>query len=99
MNCLSYWKYLVSQWRHFGMRSILAIKTHMSNTRVAKAFGAAHPHLPCLFAHARCRRIKVLMQEDYGVWLAASRLNLYQFVRGDPSFNRHLPLSEERLSA
>lgn len=47
-----------------GMETVLA--------RVVKVFGAAHPHHAYLFANVRSNRMKVLVHDGYGVWLAAS---------------------------
>ena len=55
-----------------GMESALA--------RVVKVFGAAHPHHAYLFANARANRMKVLVHDGIGVWLAARRLNQGRFV-------------------
>lgn len=43
--------------------------------RVVQVFGAAHPHHAYLFANARASRMKVLVHDGVGVWLAARRLN------------------------
>lgn len=48
--------------------------------RVVKVFGAAHPHHAYLFANRRANRIKVLVHDGIGIWLAARRLNQGQFV-------------------
>jgi transposase len=48
--------------------------------RVVKVFGAAHPHHAYLFANRRANRVKVLVHDGIGIWLAARRLNQGQFV-------------------
>ena len=48
--------------------------------RVVRVFGAAHPHHAYVFAHRRCNRIKILVHDGLGVWLAARRLNRGRFV-------------------
>ena len=48
--------------------------------RVVKVFGAAHPHHAYVFANRRCNRIKILVHDGLGVWLAARRLNRGRFV-------------------
>ena len=48
--------------------------------RVVKVFGAAHPHHAYLFANRRANRMKVLVHDGIGVWLAARRLNQGKFV-------------------
>jgi transposase len=48
--------------------------------RVVKVFGAAHPHHAYLFTNRRANRLKVLVHDGIGIWLAARRLNQGQFV-------------------
>jgi transposase len=55
-----------------GMESVL--------TRVVTVFGAARPHHAYLFANRRTNRMKVLVHDGIGVWLAARRLNAGRFV-------------------
>jgi len=40
-----------------------------------KAFGAARPHHAYIFANRRANRMKILMHDGLGDWLAARRLN------------------------
>src|SRR5690606_4821840 len=42
--------------------------------RVVAVFGAAHPHHAYCFANRRANRMKVLVHDGIGVWLAARRL-------------------------
>ena len=51
-----------------------------SVARVVRVFGAAHPHHAYLFANRRANRMKVLVHDGIGVWLAARRLNQGKFV-------------------
>lgn len=67
--------------------------------RVVQVFGAAHPHHAYLFANARANRMKVLVHDGFGVWLAARRLNQGKFVWGDARLNPRQPLSCEQLQA
>ena len=55
-----------------GMETVLA--------RVVKVFGEARPHHAYLFANRRANRMKVLVHDGIGVWLAARRLNAGRFV-------------------
>lgn len=55
-----------------GMESML--------TRVVNVFGAARPHQAYLFTNRRANRLKVLVHDGIGVWLAARRLNAGRFV-------------------
>ena len=48
--------------------------------RVVKVFGEARPHHAYLFANRRANRMKVLVHDGIGVWLAARRLNSGRFV-------------------
>jgi len=50
-----------------GMESILA--------RVVQIFGAAQPHHAYLFANRRGTRMKVLVHDGQGIWLATRRLH------------------------
>ena len=43
-------------------------------------FCAAHPHHAYLFANRRANRMKALVHDGIGVWLAARRLNAGKFV-------------------
>lgn len=49
-------------------------------TRVVNVFGAARPHHAYLFTNRRANRLKVLVHDGIGVWLAARRLNAGRFV-------------------
>jgi len=48
--------------------------------RVVNVFGAARPHHAYLFANRRANRMKLLVHDGIGVWLAARRLNQGKFV-------------------
>ena len=54
--------------------------TESALTRVVNVFGAARPHHAYLFANRRANRMKVLVHDGIGVWLAARRLNAGKFV-------------------
>ena len=47
--------------------------------RVVQVFGAACPHHAYLFANRRGNRIKVLVHDGIGIWLAARRLHEGRF--------------------
>ena len=49
--------------------------TDTALARVVTVFGAAHPHHAYLFANKRANRIKVLVHDGIGIWLAARRLH------------------------
>ncbi|VVE84615.1 transposase [Pandoraea sputorum] len=48
--------------------------------RVVKVFGAARPHHAYLFANKHSTRLKVLVSDGLGIWLAARRLHRGRFV-------------------
>ena len=54
--------------------------TEAALCRVVNVFGAARPHHAYLFANRRANRMKVLVHDGIGVWLAARRLNSGKFV-------------------
>jgi transposase len=54
--------------------------TEAALARVVNVFGAARPHHAYLFANRRANRIKVLVHDGIGVWLAARRLHSGKFV-------------------
>ncbi|MDZ4174634.1 MAG: IS66 family insertion sequence element accessory protein TnpB [Hydrogenophaga sp.] len=54
--------------------------TETALARVVSVFGAARPHHAYLFANRRANRMKVLVHDGIGVWLAARRLNSGKFA-------------------
>lgn len=58
----------------------MRLGTEAALARVVGIFGAAHPHHAYLFANRRANRMKVLVHDGIGVWLAARRLNAGKFV-------------------
>jgi len=48
--------------------------------RVVRVFGAAHPQHAYVFANKRSTRLKVLVHDGIGIWLAARRLYRGRFV-------------------
>lgn len=72
--------------------------TESALSRVVIVFGEARPHHAYLFANRRANRMKVLVHDGIGVWLAARRLNSGKFVwpqAGAPTFE----LSRAQLDA
>lgn len=47
--------------------------------RVVAVFGAAQPHSAYLFANRRRNRLKVLVHDGWGLWLAVRRLHQGRF--------------------
>ena len=72
--------------------------TETALARVVKVFGAAHPHHAYLFANRRANRLKVLVHDGIGVWLAARRLNQGRFTWPRPD-TPEMSLTEEQLQA
>ena len=54
--------------------------TDTALARVVSVFGAARPHHAYLFANRSASRMKVLVYDGFGIWLAARRLNKGRFV-------------------
>lgn len=65
--------------------------------RVVAVFGEARPHHAYLFANKRATRLKVLVHDGIGVWLAARRLNAGRFVW--PHGGGQMGISREQLDA
>ncbi|MCK6422466.1 MAG: IS66 family insertion sequence element accessory protein TnpB, partial [Aquabacterium sp.] len=58
----------------------MRVGTEAALLRVVSVFGEARPHHAYLFANRRGNRMKVLVHDGIGVWLAARRLNAGKFV-------------------
>ena len=54
--------------------------TDSALARVIDVFGAAQPHHAYLFANKRANRIKILVHDGIGIWLAARRLHQGKFI-------------------
>lgn len=48
--------------------------------RVIQSFGTAKHHTAYVFANQRANRMKILMVDPFGVWLASRRLHQGKFV-------------------
>ena len=48
--------------------------------QVVSVFGSAQPHHAYLFANRRATRLKVLVHDGLGIWMAARRLHQGGFV-------------------
>lgn len=73
--------------------------TDTALARVVKVFGAARPHHAYLFANRSGTRMKVLVYDGLGIWLAARRLNRGRFVWGDGAAAATLALNPDQLQA
>jgi transposase len=73
--------------------------TDTALARVVKVFGAARPHHAYLFANKSGTRMKVLVYDGLGIWLAARRLNRGRFVWSDSGSAATVSLNVEQLQA
>lgn len=73
--------------------------TDTALARVVQVFGSAHPHHAYLFANRRGNRMKVLVHDGIGIWLAARRLHQGRFVWAQGSAADRLSLSRAQLDA
>ena len=73
--------------------------TDAALARVVQVFGAAHPHTAYLFANRRANRMKVLVHDGIGIWLAARRLHQGRFVWPTGSAADRASLSRNQLDA
>ena len=69
-----------------------------AGTDTALAFGAVHPHHAYLFPNKRANRIKVLVHDGIGIWLAARRLHQGKFVWPAPG-SANVALEHAQLNA
>lgn len=67
--------------------------------RVIKVFGAARPHHAYVFANRRSTRLKVLVHDGIGIWLAARRLYQGRFVWPGGGVGGSQSLTREQLDA
>ena len=67
--------------------------------RVVRVFGTARPHHAYLFANKRSTRMKVLVYDGFGIWLAARRLNKGRFVWTNGQSVIAVALNPEQLQA
>ena len=72
--------------------------TDTALARVVSVFGAVHPHHAYLFANQRANRIKVLVHDGIGIWLAARRLHQGKFVWPAPG-SANVALEHAQLNA
>ena len=71
--------------------------TESALARVVNVFGEARPHHAYLFANRRANRMKALVHDGIGVWLAARRLNAGRFAW--PKDGTTMSLSRAQLDA
>lgn len=73
--------------------------TDTALARVVQVFGAARPHHAYLFANRNGTRMKVLVYDGFGIWLAARRLNRGRFVWTDGTSALTVALNAQQLQA
>lgn len=73
--------------------------TDTAMARVISVFGAAQPHCAYLFANRRATRMKVLVHDGLGIWLAARRLHQGKFAWPGARHGSQIELSSEQLHA
>lgn len=73
--------------------------TDTALARVVQVFGSARPHHAYLFANRRTNRLKVLVNDGLGIWLAARRLHQGKFAWPAESAGSQLPLTRAQLDA
>ncbi|MGF6332061.1 transposase [Pseudomonas sp. BS3782 TE3695] len=73
--------------------------TETALARVIAVFGAAKPHCAYLFANRRATRMKVLVHDGLGIWLAARRLNQGKFHWPGIRQGSEIELDTEQLQA
>lgn len=64
---------------------------------IVRVFGEARPHHAYLFANSRGTRLKVLVHDGIGIWLASRRLNQGRFAW--PREGQTLALSRGQFDA
>jgi transposase len=68
------------------------------NTKILTLpFGAAQPHHVYLFTNRRANRLKVLVHDGFGLWLAARRLHQGQFAWSHSAVKSSLALITEQF--
>lgn len=73
--------------------------TDTALARVVQVFGAARPHHAYVFANKRSTRLKVLVHDGVGIWLAARRLYQGRFVWPGGGCGAPQSLTREQLDA
>jgi transposase len=73
--------------------------TDTALARIIDVFGSARPHHAYIFANRRVNRIKVVIHDGIGIWLAARRLHKGRFVWPKSELGRQMTLSQEQLDA
>ena len=72
--------------------------TDSALARVITVFSAAQPHHAYLLANKRANRLKILVHDGIGIWLAARRLHQGKFVWVS-DYDTHRSLERVKLGA
>lgn len=67
--------------------------------RIIEVFGGAQPHHAYCFANRRATRMKVLVHDGVGVWVALRRLNRGKFVWAAQGSRADVGLDREQFQA
>src|SRR5690606_406229 len=67
--------------------------------RVVEVFGAAQPHHAYCFANRNATRMKVLVHDGLGVWIAARRLNRGKFIWASSEMGDQGEIDAEQIQA
>lgn len=73
--------------------------TDTALARVVQVFGAARPHHAYIFANRRSTRLKVLVHDGIGIWLAARRLHEGRFIWPGGGAGAHQTITHQQLDA
>ncbi len=73
--------------------------TDTALARVVQVFGAARPHHAYVFANRRSTRLKVLVHDGIGIWLAARRLHEGRFIWPGGGCGAPQSITHEQLAA
>ena len=73
--------------------------TETTLARVVKVFGAARPHHAYVFANRSSTRLKVLIHDGIGIWLAARRLHQGRFIWPGGGCGAPSSITHEQLNA
>ena len=73
--------------------------TDTALARVVKVFGCARPHHAYVFANRRSTRLKVLVRDGIGIWLAARRRHVGRFIWPGGSAGAQQSITREQLDA
>lgn len=67
--------------------------------QVVAVFGAARAHHGYIFANARGTRLKLLVNDGFGLWCAARRLHQGRFLWAAPTTDRCVALTQAQFDA